>query len=80
MNFKEATDALFERIDHPDLAKALDVSVASIRQARLRPDAKAYRAAPKDWEYAVIRLAEKKVMHYRKLISRLVEDRGKQPQ
>ena len=44
MNFKNATDRLFSRIDHRDLAKALGVSVASIRQARLRPDALAHRS------------------------------------
>lgn len=68
MNFKEATDILFARIDHSDLAEALGVSVASIRQARLGPDAKAHRAAPGNWERAAIRLAEREIMKYRKLI------------
>ena len=35
MNFREATDGLFSRVSHEDLARALGVSVASIRQARL---------------------------------------------
>ncbi len=34
MNFKEATDGLFDRIDHTELAEALGVSVASVRQAQ----------------------------------------------
>ena len=68
MNFKEATDALFDQVDHSTLAKALGVSVASIRQARLKPSAKAHRAPPKDWPFAVIRLAEKQIMANRKLI------------
>jgi hypothetical protein len=71
MNFKEATDGLFDRISHEELADALGISVASIRQARLSADAKAHRESPKDWEGAVIRLAEKRVLHYRRLIDDL---------
>jgi hypothetical protein len=74
MNFKEATDGLFDRIDHAELAKALGVSVASIRQARLSPQAKAYREPPPNWQVALIRLAEKRVWHYRRLIEQV---RGK---
>lgn len=68
MDFKKATDALFARVDHEDLAKHLGVSVASIRQARLRPGAIAHRAAPEKWRDAVIRIAEAQIMRYRKLI------------
>ena len=68
MIFKNATDRLFSRVDHKDLAKALGVSVASIRQARLSPDALAHRSPPPDWENAVLRLAEERVLHFRKLI------------
>jgi hypothetical protein len=75
MNFKEATDGLFDRISHEELARALGISVASIRQARLSPTANAYRKPPKEWESAVIRLAEKRVFHYRRLIDRV---RGKE--
>ena len=71
MNFKTATDRLFSRVDHPDLAKALGVSVASIRQARLRPDALAHRSPPPEWENAVVRLAEERVWHFRKLIEEI---------
>jgi hypothetical protein len=74
MDFKEATDELFERVDHSELAEALGVSVATIRQSRLIPSAKAYRTPPANWEAAVIRLAEKRVWHYRKLIDQV---RGK---
>jgi hypothetical protein len=68
MNFKNATDRLFSRIDHEDLAKALGISIASIRQARLRPDASAHRSPPPDWENALVRLAEGRVRHFRELI------------
>ena len=71
MNFKNGTDRLFSRIDHRDLAKALGVSVASIRQARLRPDALAHRSPPPDWENALVRLAEERVRHFRKLIEEI---------
>ena len=71
MDFREATDGLFDRVDHEDLAKRLGVSVASIRQARLRPEASAHRSPPDDWKYAVIRLAEERVGHYRKLIEKM---------
>jgi hypothetical protein len=71
MNFKNATDRLFSRIDHKDLAKALGVSVASIRQARLRPDAIAHRSPPPDWENALLRLAEEQVGHFRKLLEEM---------
>lgn len=71
MNFKKATDRLFSRVDHEHLAEALGVSVASIRQARLSPDALAHRSPPPDWENAVLRLAEERVSHFRKLIEEL---------
>jgi hypothetical protein len=71
MNFKEATDGLFDHLSHAELAEALGVSVASIRQARLDPKAKAYREPPKSWQGAIIRLAEARVWHYRKLIEQV---------
>ena len=71
MTFKRATDRLFSRVDHEDLAKALKVSVPSIRQARLGPEALAHRSPPPDWEEAVLRLAEERVLHFRKLIEEI---------
>jgi hypothetical protein len=68
MNFKEATDGLFSTVDHQHLATQLGVSVATIRQARLRPEAKSHRAPPGHWREAVIRIAEAQIMHYRRLI------------
>jgi hypothetical protein len=58
MNFKKTTDRLFERAAHAQPADALDVSVALIRQARLNPRAKSYRAPPERWKTPVIRPAE----------------------
>lgn len=68
MNFKAATDALFGGISHERLAKTLGVSIATIRQARLRPDARAHRSPPEDWEHGVAQLAEEQIAAYRHLI------------
>src|SRR5919202_489051 len=71
MNFRQATDELFAKVDHEDLARALGVSVASIRQARLKEDANAHRSPPGEWRGAVIRLAEEKADRYRRLVDEL---------
>ena len=74
MNFKEATDDLLARVSHEQLADLLGASVAAIRQARLNPEAKAYRAPPKGWQFAVIRLAEQQIMRNRELIEKIRRD------
>jgi len=71
MNFREATDELFSRIDHETLAKALGVSVAAIRQARLREGARAYRVPPPHWLSAAIDLAEDRAARYAELAENL---------
>lgn len=71
MNFRDATDGLLDRISHEELADALGVSVASVRQARLPERARAFRAPPKHWADIVIRMAERRIMHYRQLIDRI---------
>lgn len=71
MNFKRATDLLFDGVSHPDLAKAMDVSVASIRQARLDETAKAHRSPPAGWEKAVATLAEARAERLAALADRL---------
>lgn len=71
MNFKDATDALFERVTHEALAEVLGVSVPSIRQARLDPSAAAFRQPPEGWERAVADLAEKRERHYRQLAKKI---------
>lgn len=60
MDFKSATDILFATISHADLAERLGCSVASIRQARLSPDALAHRAPPPGWQEAVRELARER--------------------
>lgn len=76
MNFKEASDKLFDCVNHETLAKSLGVSVASVRQARLKENAQAHREAPKEWQNAVIRLAEERVGHFRRLIEELRKQKG----
>ncbi len=71
MTFREAIDALCACLNHQDVAKALGVSVQTVRQARLKEDSDGFRARPRNWERAVIRLAEARVSHYRKLIEKL---------
>jgi len=74
MNFREATDRLFARIDHEDLARELGVSVAAIRQARLRGEARANRSPPAQWRSAAIALAERRMSHYAELLDALKAD------
>jgi hypothetical protein len=76
MNFKAATDSLCEKLDHDDVAAALGVSVQAIRQARMDEGANAHRPPPKDWHSAVIRMAEDRVWHYRRLIEALRNEKG----
>jgi hypothetical protein len=71
MNFREAVDALCASLSHEDVAKALGVSLQTVRQARLRQDSDAFRAPPKDWEVVIIRLAEGRATYYRRLIEKM---------
>lgn len=57
MDYKEATDRLFERITAADLAEELGVSQNAVARARLAPTTRDYRPPPKDWGNAVARLA-----------------------
>ena len=71
MDFREATDALCASLNHEDVANALDVSVQTVRQSRLREDSKGFRAPPQNWKDAIIRLAEARASHYRQLIEKM---------
>lgn len=57
IDFRKATDELFGGISHQDLADALGLSVATVRQARLDEGAKARRTPPDGWEAKVAKLA-----------------------
>lgn len=71
MNFREATDGLFTGISHQELADALGVSVATVRQARLDPSAKAHRTPPEGWEKAVAKLADRQATRFARLAEAL---------
>lgn len=71
MDFREATESLCAGVSHEELAKALGVSVATVRQARLRSDAKAHRSPPDRWKATVRQLAEKRLSEYRHLADAL---------
>jgi hypothetical protein len=76
MDFREATENLCVPVTHGELAKALGVSVASIRQARLKPDANAHRSPPANWERTLIRLAEQQIYRYERLVKSLADQRS----
>lgn len=67
MNYKEATDRLFERITAEDLATELGVSQNAVARARLDPATRGYRPPPPGWQQAVARLAGNRVRELLKL-------------
>ena len=67
MDYKEATDQLFERITAADLAKQLGISQNAVARARLDPATRDYRPAPSGWATAVARLAEERADQLLKL-------------
>ena len=71
MDFKEATDVLFDKIDHDAIANAIGVSVASIRQARLRDGAAAKRAPPEGWPKAAASLARQRISELEALLKEI---------
>ena len=71
MDFRKATDELLGGISHEELAKALGVSVATVRQARLAESAKAHRSPPEGWQTQILRLAKQRADHFKRLVGRL---------
>ena len=67
MNFRQATDALLESVTLEDLAKAMGVSLQSLRQARATEGTAAFRSPPAGWALAVAQLAERQISHYKRL-------------
>lgn len=70
-DFRKATDELFAGVSHEELAEMLGCSVATIRQARLAPAAKAHRNPPEGWERAVWKIAEGRATHFARLAAKL---------
>lgn len=71
MDFKKITDELFVRVTSDDLAKEAKVTGQTIRKARLDQVTTASRSPPPGWEKAVLRLAEKQLAHFARLVAKL---------
>lgn len=68
MNFKQATDELIATVTLEDLAKALGVSVQSVRQARAMEVIASYRSPLPGWEEAAYDLASRYAAKLEKLL------------
>lgn len=71
MNFRAAVDRLGERVTHEEVADALGVSVASVRQYRLPVSAKAHRTPPANWQRTLARLARERAKALKALADEL---------
>jgi hypothetical protein len=71
MNFRNAVDRLGERVTHEEVAHALGVSVASVRQYRLSAKAKAHRTPPDTWPKVLARLAKERISELKALTDEL---------
>jgi hypothetical protein len=74
VDYKEATDRLFERITAADLAKELGVSQNAVARARLDPETRDYRPPPTEWRVAAARLAADRAAALLKLQTELEKD------
>ena len=73
-DFKVVTDKL--GLDAKALAKALGVSVQSIRQMRADPSSAAYRSPPRMWRQVTGRLARARALELLKMASELTRSEG----
>ena len=71
MDFREAIDRLGDRVTHEQAARELGVSVASVRQYRLSPEANAHRSAPSGWAKVLARLARNRIHELTELANEL---------
>ena len=71
LDFRRATDELLACISHQELAEALGVSIATVRQARLDESAKAHRRPPHGWETTVAKLARTRAERLNRLAAKL---------
>lgn len=70
IDFRAATEALFDRIRVEDLAEELDCSPESIKQARMA-EGTGHRTPPSGWEAAAAKLVKKKAEQFKRLADRL---------
>jgi len=71
MDFKKATEELMSGMTRAQLAEALKVSEATVRQAKLDPSNNAHRSPPDGWEAVLARLARQRAAQLLKLADRL---------
>ncbi|HWA91844.1 MAG TPA: hypothetical protein VG889_17530 [Rhizomicrobium sp.] len=71
MDFKKATEELMAGMTRGQIAEALGVSEATVRQARLAKPAKAHRNPPEGWEGKLARLARQRADRLTKVAERL---------
>ncbi len=73
MDFKKATEELMAGMTRGQIAEALGVSEATVRQARLDESANAHRNPPEGWEGKVAKLAKQRADRLARLAERLAE-------
>ena len=71
MDFKKSTEELMAGMTRGEIADALGVSEATVRQARLEPSTKAYRNPPSGWETTLAKLARERAARLIKLAKTL---------
>ena len=73
MDFKKATEELMAGMTRGQIAEALGVSEATVRQARLGESANAHRNPPEGWEAKVAKLAKQRAERLTRLSEHLRE-------
>jgi hypothetical protein len=71
LDFRGATEALFDRVRVEDLAGELHCSPQTIKQARMEADTKGRRTPPEGWQSAAAKLAKKRSDQLRRLADKL---------
>jgi orotate phosphoribosyltransferase-like protein len=71
MDFKKATEELMAGMTRGQIADALGVSEATVRQARLDESANAHRNPPDGWEPKVAKLARQRAERLARLAEKL---------
>jgi len=71
VDFKKATEELMAGMTRGQIAEALGVSEATVRQARLDDTANAHRNPPAGWEAKVAKLAKQRAERLQRVAERL---------
>lgn len=68
MNYLRATDEVFSSVTAAELAKEIGVSISTVKKSRMKDP---QRSPPPGWEKAVLKLAERQIAHFTKLVAKL---------